>query len=96
MYITTGEGWLYLAVITDLASQRMVGWSMSDRIKADLVCQALSTAYWRRKLDKGLIVQSESASIRNARSSAIGYHELDRRLLQSGPPAFVDRLSSAE
>ena len=34
-YIATGEGWLYLAVIMDLASRRIVGWSMSERIKAD-------------------------------------------------------------
>ena len=61
-YITTGEGWLYLAVIMDLASRRIVGWSMSDRIKADLVCQALSSAYWRRKPDKGLILHSDRGS----------------------------------
>jgi putative transposase len=40
-YIDTAEGWLYLAVIIDLASRRVVGWTMSDRIKADLVCRAL-------------------------------------------------------
>ena len=39
-YIDTDEGWLYLACVMDLASRRIVGWSMSDRIKADLVCQA--------------------------------------------------------
>ena len=43
-YIATGEGWLYLAVIMYLASRRIVGWSMSERIKADLVCQALKSA----------------------------------------------------
>ncbi len=48
-YIATGEGWLYLACVMDLASRRIVGWSMSERIKAELVCQALKSAYWRRK-----------------------------------------------
>jgi putative transposase len=47
-YIATGEGWLYLACVMDLASHRIVGWSVSDRLKADFVCQALQSAYWRR------------------------------------------------
>jgi transposase InsO family protein len=61
-YIATGEGWLYLAVIMDLASRRIVGWSMSQRIKADLVCQALRSAYWRRKPAAGLIMHSDRGS----------------------------------
>ncbi len=61
-YIATGEGWLYLAVIMDLASRRIVGWSMSERIKADLVCQALKSAYWRRKPSAGLIMHSDRGS----------------------------------
>jgi hypothetical protein len=40
-YLHTVEGWLYLAVVMDLASRRIVGWSMSDRLRAELVCQAL-------------------------------------------------------
>ena len=40
-YIATAEGWLYLAVIMDLGDRRIVGWSMSDRINTDLLCQAL-------------------------------------------------------
>jgi transposase InsO family protein len=47
-YVSTVEGWLYLAVVMDLASRRIVGWSMSERMQADLVCQALKAAYWRR------------------------------------------------
>jgi len=61
-YIATGEGWLYLAVIMDLASRRIVGWSMSERIKADLVCEALKSAYWRRKPSAGLIMHSDRGS----------------------------------
>ena len=61
-YIATGEGWLYLACIMDLASRRIVGWSMSDRMKADLVCQALRSAYWKRKPAAGLIMHSDRGS----------------------------------
>jgi putative transposase len=61
-YIATGEGWLYLACIMDLASRRIVGWSMSERMKTDLVCQALKSAYWRRKPPAGLIMHSDRGS----------------------------------
>lgn len=56
-YIVTGEGLLYLVCVMDLASRKIVGWSMSDRIKADLVCQALRSANWR-KPPAGLIMHS--------------------------------------
>ena len=61
-YIATAEGWLYLACIMDLASRRIVGWSMSERMKADLVCEALKSAYWRRKPPVGLIMHSDRGS----------------------------------
>jgi transposase InsO family protein len=61
-YIATAEGWLYLACVMDLASRRIVGWSMSERMKADLVCQALKSAYWRRKPPAGLIMHSDRGS----------------------------------
>jgi putative transposase len=47
-YVSTAQGWLYLAAVMDLASRRIVGWSMSERMKAGLVCDALKSAYWRR------------------------------------------------
>lgn len=58
-YVWTQEGWLYLAVVLDLYSRKVVGWSMSSRMKADLVCDALQMALWRRKPQKGLIVHSD-------------------------------------
>lgn len=58
-YAWTAEGWLYLACILDLASRRIVGWSMSDRIRVDLVCQALTSAYWQRKPKPGLIMHTD-------------------------------------
>src|SRR5690606_17974583 len=47
-YLMTSEGWLYLAVIIDLYSRAVVGWSMSNRMTADLVCSALNMALFRR------------------------------------------------
>jgi len=61
-YICTAEGWLYLACIMDLACRKIVGWSMSDRMKADLVCQALKSAYWKRKPPAGLLMHSDRGS----------------------------------
>jgi putative transposase len=58
-YIRTDEGWLYLACILDLGSRRVVGWSMTARMKAQLVCDALKMAYWRRKPPAGLIMHSD-------------------------------------
>nr|WP_173237634.1 IS3 family transposase [Legionella antarctica] len=58
-YIWTQEGWLYLAVVMDLFSRKVVGWSMSSRMKATLVCDALNMAIWQRKPSSGLIVHSD-------------------------------------
>jgi len=80
-YIPTGEGWLYLACVMDLASRRIVGWSMSNRIKADLVCQALKSAYWRRKPPEGLIMHSD----RGSQYASDNHRQLikDYRMIQS-------------
>jgi putative transposase len=61
-YIRTDEGWLYLAVVLDLFSRQVVGWSMQDRIHSDLVLQALLMAVWRRKPRAGLILHSDQGS----------------------------------
>ena len=61
-YLWTLEGWLYLAVIIDLFSRKVVGWAMSHRMKASLVMEALSMAYWRRKPSRGLIHHSDRGS----------------------------------
>jgi len=58
-YIATAEGWLYLAAVLDLGSRRVVGWSMSARMPAKLVCDALAMAYFRRRPAAGLIVHSD-------------------------------------
>jgi len=61
-YIWTQEGWLYLAVVIDLFSRKVVGWSMGSRMKAQLVCDALQMAIWQRKPKSGLIVHSDRGS----------------------------------
>ena len=58
-YVWTQEGWIYLAVVIDLYSRKVVGWSMSARLKASLVCDALKMALWQRKPKPGLIVHSD-------------------------------------
>ena len=54
-YVATGEGWLYLAAIKDLATREIVGWSMADSLRADLACDALLMAIRRRRPPRGLL-----------------------------------------
>ncbi len=61
-YIWTQEGWLYLATVIDLFSRRVVGWSMSGRMKASLVNDALLMALWKRKPEQGLIWHTDRGS----------------------------------
>ncbi|MGY0612464.1 IS3 family transposase [Luteimonas sp. A501] len=61
-YIATDEGWLYLAVVLDLYSRLVVGWSMSDRMTAPLVCDAMRMALFRRHRPRGVIVHSDRGS----------------------------------
>jgi transposase InsO family protein len=61
-YIATDEGWLYLAVVLDLYSRHVIGWSMSDRMTATLVCDALRMAVFARHRPRGVIVHSDRGS----------------------------------
>jgi putative transposase len=61
-YIRTHEGWLYLAVVLDLFSRQVVGWSMSSRIDAELAMNALLMAVWRRKPVEPVMVHSDQGS----------------------------------
>lgn len=61
-YIPTREGWLYLAVIMDLYSRKIVGWGMSAHITADLVENALRMALYERQPDPGLLHHSDRGS----------------------------------
>ncbi len=61
-YIATSEGWLYLAVILDLCSRRVVGWSMSSRLTTDLVLRAFWMAVLTRNPPEGLMFHSDRGS----------------------------------
>ena len=80
-YLSTAQGWLYLACVLDLGSRRIVGWSMSERLTADLACDALRMAYWRRRPAKGLLAHSD----RGVQYASRAYRKLldDLRLVQS-------------
>jgi putative transposase len=61
-YIWTDEGWLYLAVVLDLFNREVVGWSIKSRMTADIVIDALTMAWFRRKPAPGLIHHSDRGS----------------------------------
>jgi putative transposase len=61
-YIRTHEGWLYLAVVLDLHSRIVVGWSMKSRLTNDLVIDAILMAVWKRQPKNQVIVHSDQGS----------------------------------
>jgi putative transposase len=71
-YIWTDEGWLYLAVVMDLYSRAIVGWSMHRRMTQQLVCDALIMAMCRRGFPKDTIIHSD----RGSQYCSHGYQQL--------------------
>jgi putative transposase len=61
-YLPTHEGWLFLAVVLDAFSRRVVGWSMRDDLKSELVVDALAMAVTRRKPPAGVVHHSDRGS----------------------------------
>lgn len=61
-YIGTDPGWLYLAVVMDVYSRRIVGWSMGERMSAALVCDALRMVLFNRKMPRGIITHPDRGS----------------------------------
>lgn len=61
-YIWTAQGWLYLAVVLDLFSRRIVGWSMKDTMTAQMVTDALMMAIWRRGRPQAVLHHSDQGS----------------------------------
>jgi len=61
-YLRTWEGWLYLAAVQDAFSRRIVGWSMADHMRSELVVDALQMAVSRRRPKPGLIHHSDQGS----------------------------------
>jgi transposase InsO family protein len=74
-YLPTGEGWLYLAVVLDLCSRAVVGWSMADQMRAELVNQALTLAICQRQPAAGLIMPTD----RGSQYGADSYRQLLRQ-----------------
>ena len=70
-YIPTGEGWLYLAIVKDLCTRKIVGYVFSDKIDTQLTLAALDMAYRRRKPARGLIFHSD----RGVQYAARAYRE---------------------
>lgn len=61
-YIRTYKGWLYLAVVLDLFSRQVIGWSVKPRMCSDLVIDAMLMAAWRRKPQQQVMIHSDQGS----------------------------------
>lgn len=61
-YVPTWAGFLYLAVVLDAHSRRIVGWAMADHLRSELVIEALDMAVWRRRPTEGVIHHSDQGS----------------------------------
>ena len=61
-YIQTDEGWLYLAVLMDLYSRKIIGWSMKSTLAKEIVLDALLMAVWRRNPKQEVIIHSDQGS----------------------------------
>jgi putative transposase len=61
-YIRTWQGWLYLAVVLDLYSRKVVGWSMKPSLAKDLVVDAILMAVWRRRPKGNVMIHSDQGS----------------------------------
>jgi putative transposase len=83
-YIWTDEGWLYLAVVLDLFNREIVGWSIKPRMTADIVTDALTMAWFRRKPGAGLIHHSD-------RGSQYASHEFQAKLAAYGMICSMSR-----
>ena len=83
-YVWTGEGWLYLAVILDLFSRRVVGWAMGTTLERSLVMSALSMEQGNRDPPSGLLLHSD-------RGSQYASHDYQKRLREAGIVCSMSR-----
>jgi putative transposase len=87
-YIPTEEGWLFLAVVMDLFSRRIVGWSMQDNMRSEIVIDALEMAWFQRSPDKnaGLIFHSDRGSQYASRefSQVLSEHRITPSMSRKG------------
>ena len=83
-YLWTDEGWLYLAIVLDLFNREVVGWSIKPRMTADIVTDALTMAWFRRKPAPGLIHHSD-------RGSQYASHAFQAKLAEYGMICSMSR-----
>ena len=85
-YIRTLEGFAYLAVVIDLYSRRVVGWSMQSRQTTDVVLQALLMAVWRRKSKNKVLIHLDRGSqfTRRDWASFLRAHNLEHSMSRRG------------
>ena len=83
-YLWTDEGWLYLAIVLDLFNREVVGWSLKPRMTADIVTDALTMAWFRRKPATGLIHHSD-------RGSQYASHAFQAKLTEYGMICSMSR-----
>jgi putative transposase len=85
-YLPTGEGWLYLAVVLDLCSRAVVGWSMANHMRAELVNHALSMALGQRRPAAGLLMHTDRGSQYGADSyrHLLTQHEIQASMSRKG------------
>jgi putative transposase len=85
-YIKTYEGFAYLAVVIDLYSRRVVGWSMQGRQTTDVALQALLSAVWRRKPKNKVLIHSDQGSQFTSMdwASFLKHHDLEHSMSRRG------------
>jgi putative transposase len=85
-YIRSVEGFAYLAVVIDLYSRRVVGWSMQGRQTTELVLQALLMAVWRRKPKNKVLIHSDQGSQFTSMdwASFLKHHNLEHSMSRRG------------
>jgi len=82
-YVRTAQGWLYLAVVLDLYSRKVVGWSMAPTMPADLVMSALTMALQQRQPAPGLVLHSDRGNQDGFNPSS--QHLIIEQILDSRP-----------
>ena len=83
-YLWTDEGWLYLAIVLDLFNREVVGWSLKPRMTADIVTDALTMAWFRRRPAPGLMHHSD-------RGSQYASHTFQDKLKEYGMTCSMSR-----
>ncbi len=83
-YLWTDEGWLYLAIVLDLFNREVVGWSLKPRMTTDIVTDALTMAWFRRKPAAGLLHHSD-------RGSQYASHDFQSKLAEYGMVCSMSR-----